>query len=123
MLNDGNILLDNLLNGTSRLTTRQQLIGESLNAERGEEALTESEVKNSYDFLFPLHVFGYNWLQSNADSAKKLEEFIQATLATYQGRLALNKVILVTHSMGGLVARHYSENMGGTRKFLVLSMG
>ncbi|CNI13249.1 Lecithin:cholesterol acyltransferase [Yersinia massiliensis] len=123
MLNDGNILLDNLLNGTRRLTTRQQLIGENLNAERGEEALTESEVRHSYDFLFPLHVFGYNWLKSNADSAKKLEEFIQATLATYQGRLAQNKVILVTHSMGGLVARHYSENMGGQDKILGMVHG
>ncbi|MFC0228695.1 lipase family alpha/beta hydrolase [Serratia aquatilis] len=123
MLNDQHILLDNLINGSQRLTTRQQLIGENLNAERGEEALTKAEVKHSYNFLFPVHVFGYNWLQSNVDSAQKLADYIKMTLGLYHGRLALNKVILVTHSMGGLVARHYSENMGGQENILGIVHG
>ncbi|QPT15120.1 hypothetical protein I6G37_09295 [Serratia rubidaea] len=118
MLHDSHILLDNLLNGTRRRTPRQLLIGENLGAEKGEDALTEAEVRHSYDFLFPLHVFGYNWLQSNAISAKKLQEYIRGVLETYQGRLAIDKVILITHSMGGLVARHYSENLNGRRNIL-----
>lgn len=124
MLNDEHILLDNLLNNTHRLTKRQELIGENLGAEKGEVELTESDVKKSYDFLFPLHVFGYNWLQSNAESAKHLAEYIKQVLDIYQGRLACNnKVILITHSMGGLVARHYSENMGGKERILGIVHG
>ncbi|MDX7421163.1 hypothetical protein SJ301_29515, partial [Klebsiella pneumoniae] len=76
MLNDGHILIDNLINGTRRRTPRQLLIGENLGAEKGEDALTEPEVRRSYDYLFPVHVFGYNWLQSNADSAASLGRYI-----------------------------------------------
>ncbi|WIO41994.1 hypothetical protein P2G42_19115 [Klebsiella electrica] len=123
MLNDGHILLDNLINGTTRRTPRQLQIGEDLKAEKGEEALTENEVRHSYDFLFPLHVFGYNWLQSNADSARHLDRYIREVLGTYHDRLAVNKVILVTHSMGGLVARHYSENMNGRDNILGIVHG
>ncbi|ELY2664069.1 hypothetical protein SMC03_003985 [Cronobacter sakazakii] len=109
MLNDDDILLRNLKYGTTQPTARQLLIGENLNAETGESPLTADEVKHSYDFLFPLHVCGYNWLQSNADSAVNLHAYINKVLNMYEGRLAVNKVILVTHSMGGLVARYYSE--------------
>lgn len=123
MLNDGHILLDNLLNGTSRRTPRQFLIDEDLGAEKGEEALTEAEVRHSYDFLFPVHVFGYNWLESNVKSAELLGKYIQTTLSLYLGRLAVNKVILVTHSMGGLVARQYSENQGGREHILGIVHG
>ncbi|MCG7388820.1 hypothetical protein [Pantoea sp. ACRSB] len=122
-LNDGHILIDNLINGTRRRTPRQLLIGENLGAEKGEDALTEPEVRRSYDYLFPVHVFGYNWLQSNADSAASLERYISETLGTYHGRLAVNKVILVTHSMGGLVARHYSEQMNGRDNILGIVHG
>ena len=123
MLNDGHILLDNLLNRTSRRTPRQFLIGEDLDAEKGEEMLTEAEVRHSYDFLFPVHVFGYNWLESNVKSAELLGQYIQTVLSLYLGRLAVNKVILVTHSMGGLVARHYSENKGGREHILGIVHG
>ncbi|QLK60065.1 hypothetical protein GE278_04370 [Enterobacteriaceae bacterium Kacie_13] len=123
MLNDGHILLDNLINGTRRQTPRQLLIGEDLSAEKGEEALTEAEVRQSYDILFPLHVFGYNWLQSNADSAQHLDRYIRQVLSIYHGRLAVSKVILITHSMGGLVARHYSENMSGRENILGIVHG
>ncbi|NDL64187.1 esterase/lipase family protein [Acerihabitans arboris] len=126
MLNDGHILLDNLFHGTRRLTTRQQLIGEKLGVEQAqkeEQCLTEPEVRHSYDFLFPLHVFGYNWLQSNAESATRLGDYIAQVLGMYHGRLAMEKVILITHSMGGLVARHYSENMGGRENILGIVHG
>jgi len=45
----------------------------------------------------PVYAFGYNWLESNRVSGKKLREFIRTIQA--------EKVILVTHSMGGLVTR------------------
>lgn len=123
MLNDGHILIENLINGTARRTPRQLLIGEDLGAEKGEEALTEAEVRRSYDYLFPVHVFGYNWLQSNVESAAQLGRYTEEILLSYQGRLAVNKVILVTHSMGGLVARHYSEKMNGRENILGIVHG
>jgi hypothetical protein len=45
----------------------------------------------------PVYAFGYNWLESNRVSGKKLREFIHSIQA--------EKVIIVTHSMGGLVTR------------------
>lgn len=85
--------------------------------------LTKEEAAHGHRFLFPLHVFGYNWLQSCADSAALLGAFIRSVLGQYYYRLAVNKVILVTHSMGGLVARHYSENMNGRENILGMVHG
>ena len=45
----------------------------------------------------PVYAFGYNWLESNRVSGEKLREFIHSIQA--------EKVIIVTHSMGGLVTR------------------
>ena len=54
----------------------------------------------------PVHAFGYNWLQSNAVSGKALMEYIDSTIKAYVAKdKQCDKVILVTHSMGGLVAR------------------
>lgn len=72
--------------------------------------LTRDEVALSYKYYMPVHAVGYNWLQSNADSAKhlarKIEEFKRYYLR--QNKIC-ERVIIVTHSMGGLVARYYSE--------------
>ncbi|WER23227.1 acetyltransferase [Providencia stuartii] len=80
--------------------------------DENEDCLTEEEASHFLNFLYPLHVFGYNWLEDNAVSAAKLVEYIDKTLRYYQSQdghghgLAIEKVILVTHSMGGLVARY-----------------
>jgi len=50
---------------------------------------------------FPVFGFGYDWRQSNLTSAAELHEFVDATRRT----TSADQVILVTHSMGGLVAR------------------
>lgn len=66
-------------------------------------------------FYFPVHAMGYNWLESNRDSAKALKELIEVTLPKYyqkRGKLH-DKVILITHSMGGLVSRCYTQVLGG----------
>jgi pimeloyl-ACP methyl ester carboxylesterase len=57
-------------------------------------------------FEFPVHAFGYNWTDSNTNSGRKLALQIDEIIQGYksQGRLC-KYVILVTHSMGGLVAR------------------
>jgi subtilisin family serine protease len=49
----------------------------------------------------PVWAFGYDWRQPNASHAQRLSNFIDAVLNEEGG----DQVILVTHSMGGLVAR------------------
>lgn len=55
---------------------------------------------------FPVHAMGYNWLHGNADSGRAMAKRIEALIKRYQDQgFQCEKVILVTHSMGGLVAR------------------
>ena len=122
-LSDDDILMDNYFRETQLQTARQRLTGVRIGDEPVEQVLTEEETAHGHRFLYPLHVFGYNWLQSNADSAASLGKYISKVLGDYHGRLAVNKVILVTHSMGGLVARHYSENMNGQENILGIVHG
>ena len=88
------------------------LVGERLNTEEAENesVLTSDELTHFKHFLYPVHVFGYNWLQDNAISAANLTRYIDEILNLYRYKhgygLATEKVILVTHSMGGLVARY-----------------
>ena len=113
-LNDNQTMLKNKTNKNGSLTLRERLLDKALGAEIGESNLTSEEVALSYQYLFPVHAVGYNWLQSNADSAKALSARIEQIIHTYKasGRKC-EKVILVTHSMGGLVARYYSELLEG----------
>lgn len=55
---------------------------------------------------FPVHAMGYNWLRSSSSAAVELGRRISALLSTYRSQgYQCEKVIVVTHSMGGLVAR------------------
>lgn len=55
---------------------------------------------------FPVHAMGYNWLKSNRDSGMAVAKRIEALIARYASwGFQCDQVILVTHSMGGLVAR------------------
>ncbi|MFI8415002.1 lipase family alpha/beta hydrolase [Serratia sp. NPDC078593] len=123
LLNDDDILMDNYFREEQQQTARQRFTSVRIGDESAEQVLTEEETAHGHRFLYPLHVFGYNWLQSNADSATLLGAYIRKVLVGYHGRLAVNKVILVTHSMGGLVARHYSENMNGQDNILGIVHG
>ena len=49
----------------------------------------------------PVYAFGYDWRQSCSSHAGRLDSFIDSVLERERAR----QVILVTHSMGGLVAR------------------
>lgn len=123
LLSDDDILTDNYFRKEQLQTARQRFTGVRIGDEQAEQVLTEAETVHGHRFLYPLHVFGYNWLQSNADSAALLGTYIGEVLEDYQGRLVVNKVILVTHSMGGLVARHYSEIMNGQEHILGIVHG
>jgi pimeloyl-ACP methyl ester carboxylesterase len=71
------------------------------------DVITEKEHKKAVaGCWFPVHAMGYNWLKSNSESAVVLADRIRALIGKYkQEGYQCEKVILVTHSMGGLVAR------------------
>ena len=67
------------------------------------EDFTREALKGCF---FPVHAMGYNWLRSNGESGTVIAERIAALMKRYQSEgYQCEKVILVTHSMGGLVAR------------------
>lgn len=93
-------------------------------------------LKTAQAYHYPVFAIGYNWLQSNNDSADhafiRIQEIVDYVRAPRRGRpdsgnvedipkgpdglgLGLrcdDGVILVTHSMGGLVARSLSQRHG-----------
>jgi len=70
------------------------------------EKITEKELEKHADYYYPVYACGYNWLQSCEESAKALQKRIEQVIAFWKQRKCdCEKVILVTHSMGGLVAR------------------
>jgi pimeloyl-ACP methyl ester carboxylesterase len=73
---------------------------------RDVEPLTEAELEKYAEYQYPIYACGYNWLQSCGESAKRLEKRVSDIITWWQKRKhECSKVILVTHSMGGLVAR------------------
>ncbi|WP_446903483.1 esterase/lipase family protein [Burkholderia sp. YIM B11467] len=85
---------------------------------------TSDEFKKFCEFRYPVYAIGYNWLQSNLDSARDVVEGIdcvdkkrkrKARLMGIREICAENKVkkaIIITHSMGGLVTRMASVIAG-----------
>lgn len=68
-----------------------------------DEKTLKQAMKNCW---FPVHAMGYNWLQSNRDSAGRVAKRINLLMTRYEEQgFQCEKVIVVTHSMGGLVAR------------------
>ncbi|HEV6964075.1 hypothetical protein [Roseateles sp.] len=68
---------------------------------------TAAEIAHLQDWHMPVYACGYNWLQDNSDSAQRLADRIRQIIkANHDGKHSFCKqVVLVTHSMGGLVAR------------------
>lgn len=113
-----------------------QLVGKTLSEGEyaeitGESVLTQGELNHFQNFLFPVHVYGYNWLQDNKTSAEGLVTFIDRTISLYKNQrghgmpfpAGQEKVIIVTHSMGGLVARYASQVCGAKDKILGIVHG
>lgn len=64
-------------------------------------------------FVLPVYAVGYNWTDSNENSGKMLAARIKEIVAEAAKITGLcEKVILITHSMGGLVARWASQQAG-----------
>lgn len=73
---------------------------------RSIDKLTEAELEKHANYYFPVYACGYNWLECCADSASTLRERIERVIDFWTERKRkCSQVILVTHSMGGLVAR------------------
>lgn len=91
-------------------------------AEKEFKSVTSAEILRFSSAAYPLHAVGYNWLQSNEVSAKCVAERIEKIVGFYRDRLGRDceKVILVTHSMGGLVARALTQLIGCNRVLGVL---
>ncbi|WP_433704120.1 esterase/lipase family protein [Paraburkholderia sacchari] len=99
------------------------------------EPLTREEILHAANYQFDVWAGGYNWLQSNRDSGAAIRDLIENTILPYynEGREVIvdapngeggarctirrrkpnrplaEKVIVVTHSMGGLVSRALTE--------------
>ena len=86
-------------------------------------ALAEADIKKIGNCWYPVHAFGYNWLKSNGDEAKDIAPRIQKLIDTYnQNGFDCPGVILVTHSMGGLLARAMMHSDYGNLKDKVLGV-
>ncbi|MEX5744813.1 esterase/lipase family protein [Massilia sp. X63] len=68
--------------------------------------LTVAHLEKHAKQYYPVYCFGYNWLDDCETSSKLLEKRITEIIDSWRkSKRQCEKVILVTHSMGGLVAR------------------
>jgi pimeloyl-ACP methyl ester carboxylesterase len=74
---------------------------------KGAPALTAEQINHAALYTYEVWGGGYNWLQSNRDSGASIGQLIDSKILPHYRKLnkKVGKVILVTHSMGGLVAR------------------
>jgi pimeloyl-ACP methyl ester carboxylesterase len=88
--------------------TVMEMVGLPSAAERGHtpDPITSDDLLHRAKFRFPVYACGYNWLESNRFAANCLKDRIHKIVAENNvGQFRCCQVILVTHSMGGLVAR------------------
>jgi hypothetical protein len=70
------------------------------------EQVTSDELLKRAKCVYPVYACGYNWLDTNVLAAQRLRSKIESIIAENDGpHIRCRQVILVTHSMGGLVAR------------------
>lgn len=75
-------------------------------------------------FVFPVYGFGYNWTDDNRNSGRRLAARIDEVIAEARSVVGrCEKVILISHSMGGLVSRAASELSGAQGKILGIVHG
>lgn len=73
---------------------------------RAVENVTEEELEKYAAYQYPIYAFGYNWLESCEIAARKLRTRIDEIKKFWiERKHTCNQVIILTHSMGGLVAR------------------
>ena len=73
---------------------------------RSFQKITETELEKYANYQYPVYAFGYNWLESCEVSAQRLRRRIDQIKTFWMERKhECRHVIIVTHSLGGLVAR------------------
>jgi hypothetical protein len=88
------------------------------------EPVTSDELLKRSKSTYPVYAFGYNWLDTNLLAAKQLGKRIKEIISqNKKGPVECTQVILVTHSMGGLVARACSQLEGMERRILGIVHG
>ncbi|MBN9408783.1 MAG: hypothetical protein J0H69_06485 [Burkholderiales bacterium] len=81
------------------------------------ERLTEDESERAKHWTHPVYACGYNWLDDNDKAAARLATRIDEVIQNHsRGQSRCSQVIVVTHSMGGLVARRCSQLPGMAQK-------
>lgn len=68
-----------------------------------------TQIKSFIDMK--IYAFGYNWLQSNEISGNELNEMLNDLVAQEKRRSEDVKVLLISHSIGGLVVRECINKM------------
>ena len=82
------------------------LESEPFGAEKAFESILTDDLIARSKFRYPIYAFGYNWLASNTKAGDLLSQRISQLVTYYnKGVFRCQQVLLVTHSMGGLVAR------------------
>ncbi len=86
---------------------RMGVKGQPFSAEMPFDPVLTDDLLMRSKFWMPVHAVGYNWLASNAEAAEgELKPAIEDIMRGYnKNQFSCKQVILVTHSMGGLVAR------------------
>jgi len=88
------------------------------------DQISSDELIKRSKATFPIYAFGYNWLASNMDAAKSLAGRVQKVIDENNvGGLKCRQVIIVTHSMGGLVARACAQMPGMSQKIIGIVHG
>jgi pimeloyl-ACP methyl ester carboxylesterase len=83
------------------------IVGQPFSAEMPFKSLRTDDLLARSRFYMPVHAYGYNWLASCTDAGLGLKAFIEEVIKLYdRDPFWCRQVVLVTHSMGGLVARY-----------------
>jgi pimeloyl-ACP methyl ester carboxylesterase len=123
------LIFDPASQGTQLSTTWSTLVmgqqdAAKLGAQKPFTPLQETQLRNAADVLYPVHGVGYNWLQSNKNSGERLAQEIERITAHYRSKgKTCDKVIIVTHSMGGLVGRACAQVPGMADRILGIVHG
>jgi pimeloyl-ACP methyl ester carboxylesterase len=95
-----------------------------LGAKKPFAAVDDCQLRAAANVLYPVHAIGYNWLRSNQESGAHLAQEIDRLIAYYRSKnKTCDKVVIVTHSMGGLVARACAQLPGVADKILGIVHG
>jgi len=85
--------------------------------------LSEEDIRKIGECWYPVHAFGYNWLRSNGVEGLALAPKISALVDTYnENGFNCPGAIIVTHSMGGILARAMMHPDYGNIKHKILGV-